>query len=122
MNKQFHKHSNRILSQKWDQQNRTLHKNRIGAIKPIVSTYHSKMYLDHISNKAKKDVQAGGNLYLSLYIIYLFYISITIFESLDSIERMTEIQRENKLLLNKMTNIMSLRRNPIRTLQKPGSK
>lgn len=83
---------NKLLSKKWSDKEREIHMNKLKGIKPTVEIREPAQFR-HLKKKLKKTQMLEGKNKRTLLLSYI-------------IDRYTEIERENRILLEKMTHIM----------------
>eukprot|EP00826_Nyctotherus_ovalis_P063249 TRINITY_DN9259_c0_g3_i2.p2 TRINITY_DN9259_c0_g3~~TRINITY_DN9259_c0_g3_i2.p2 ORF type:complete len:102 (+),score=18.93 TRINITY_DN9259_c0_g3_i2:81-386(+) len=88
---------NRILEERWTRRQMAQHRQRIKSMKPIINTYHSVSVPNRTLRNFKREQIFEGSC-------------------VNSVDRCTEIERENRILLEKMTHIMQYRRLGARSL------
>ena len=81
----------KLLEDKWNKMNMERHQERLKLIKPTIKTYIDKPIKPHVPYNSKRAQLFSG---------------IT----LRKLDRCIEIQRENKILLEKMAEIMNFNR------------
>ena len=103
--------SSKLLDRKWREQEQLIHKRKLRDVQSAIRTHQKKPYQPTITMRnAKKDAMLESKLQLQSS----FSFSIWLITSL--IGRYTEIERENRILLEKMSNIMQ---NPKPALYNP---
>ena len=90
---------NRLLEERWNRWQMKQHKQRLRSMKPIINTFHTGHKMNHTIRNFKREQLFEG---IVLHII----------------DRCTEIERENRILLEKMTQIMQVHRPYSRPLGK----
>ena len=84
--------ASKLLNKKWSTQEQTRHEQRLKSMKPTYTIKPPNQF-KHLRTKPKRNQMLEGN-----------FILMT--NSYNYIERYTEIERENRILLDKMTNIL----------------
>jgi alcohol dehydrogenase YqhD (iron-dependent ADH family) len=80
---------NKILSRRWREKDREIHQSKLSQMKPTVEIREPASFA-HLQKKLKKNQMQEGKRAIYNHIL----------------ERYTEIERENRILLEKMTHIM----------------
>ena len=84
--------ASKLLNKKWHSENQQRHEQRLKSMKPTYSIKPPLQY-KHLKTKPKRNQMLEG--------------TITSFKISNFLERYFEIERENRILLDKMTNILS---------------
>ena len=90
---------NKSLTRKWLNKEQELHIKKLLDAKPTINFYEGTFRFSKNSKRRKKEQMLEGNIYLFLQ------------NNLLLLDRFTEIERENRILLEKVTNIMRSRKN-----------
>lgn len=97
----------KLLQRRWDQKEREIHKSKLREMKPSVDVKEPVQFR-HIKKKLKKNQMLEGIkicLFHNIICISCWQINNLQFNFIY-IDRYTEIERENRILLEKMTHIM----------------
>jgi hypothetical protein len=81
-----------VLSQRISAREHEVHQKRLREMKPTFNTYNKNSHFRHLHKKLKKEQLLEGTRIAFIYLI--------------CVDRFTEIERENRILLEKMTHIM----------------
>ena len=105
--------ANKILTTKWQNQEHSIHKQNLKNIKPSVDMSEPPRF-KHLMKKMKKTQLLEGKrspppIFITVPETYLLYA-----------ERYTEIERENRILLEKMTSILQKQRGNLNTANSAG--